>query len=84
MDLDSIYNVALSGFEELLELDPGMQEFEDEVFAESSKGVDRMGLSKDENKKLDEVLERCLRRLSPWLGLKAGAKCLEWLVRRFR
>lgn len=84
MDMDQIYNIAISGFEELLEIDPGMQQFEDELFSETSKSVDRMVISKDANKELDVSLEKCLRRLSRWLALKSGGKCLEWLVRRFR
>jgi U3 small nucleolar RNA-associated protein 10 len=84
MDMDAIYNVALSGYEELLEIDPDMEQFEDDLFSETSKATDRMMLPKDANKDLDVKLEKCLRRLSQWLTLKSGAKCFEWLVRRFR
>jgi len=84
MDLDAIYNVAVSGYEELLEVDPGMERFEDDFFSETSKATDRMMLPKETNRELDVKLEKCLRRLSRWLALKSGAKCFEWLVRRFR
>lgn len=84
MDLEQVYNVAISGYEELVQLDPGMEQFEDELFSESSKATDRMLLSKEENAALDVVLESCLIRLGQWISLKAGAKCIEWLVRRFR
>jgi len=83
-DLDAIFSLAQSGFEELLSLDEGMEEFEDELFSEASRRNDRMLLNKEENAKLDIVLERCLRRLGRWIGILAGGKCIEWLVRRFR
>jgi U3 small nucleolar RNA-associated protein 10 len=83
-DIDEIFSLGQSGFEELLELDPLMEEFEDELFSEASKRNDRMMLNKEDNAKLDIVLERCLRRLGKWIGIKAGGKCIEWLVRRFR
>lgn len=84
MDLNQVHNIGLSGFEELLQLDPSMEEFEEELFSDASKSTDRMMLAKEENKRLNKTLEACLCRLSQWLGLKAGAKCFEWLVRRFR
>ncbi|WVF68418.1 hypothetical protein IAT40_003183 [Kwoniella sp. CBS 6097] len=83
-DLDSIFALAQSGFEELLSLDPDIEEFEDELFSERAKRTDRMMLSKEENEALDEVIARCLRRLGRWIGVMAGGKCIEWLVRRFR
>ncbi|WRT69783.1 uncharacterized protein IL334_006774 [Kwoniella shivajii] len=83
-DLDSIFALAQSGFEELLSLDPYMSEFEDDLFSEKAKRTDRMMLSKEENEELDLVLGRCLRRLGKWIGILAGGKCIEWLVRRFR
>jgi len=83
-DLDAIFALAQSGFEELRLLDPGMEEFEDGLFSEAAKRTDRMMLNQEENRKLDEVLGRCLRRLGKWVGIMAGGKCIEWLVRRFR
>lgn len=84
LDFNAIYNIAISGLDEVLELDPLMSEFEEELFGESTKSLDRMMLSQEANKRLDAVLDRCIRRLGQWIGLKSGAKCFEWLVRRFR
>lgn len=83
-DIDTIFVLAQSGFDELLSLDPDMEEFEEELFSEAAKRTDRMVLSKEENDNLDRTLGRCLRRLSKWIRLMAGGKCIEWLVRRFR
>lgn len=84
LDFNAIYNIAISGLDEILELDPLMSEFEEELFGESTKSLDRMMLSQEANHRLDLVLDRCIRRLGQWMGLKSGAKCFEWLVRRFR
>jgi U3 small nucleolar RNA-associated protein 10 len=83
-DLDSIYALAQSGYEELLSLDASFQEFEDKLFSERSRRVDRMLLNKEENAQIGKVLDRCLRKLGRWIGVLAGGKCIEWLVRRFR
>ncbi len=84
LDLDAIFNIASAGFDELLELDPKMEEFEDDFFSERSKRVDRMMLTGQENEKLGLGLDKCLGRLSKWMTLKSAGKCLEWLIRRFR
>jgi U3 small nucleolar RNA-associated protein 10 len=83
-DLDTIFSLAVAGFEELVQLDSVMAEFEDELFSEAARRNDRMMLNQEENRELDVVLERCLRRLGRWVGTMAGGKCIEWLVRRFR
>ena len=83
-DLDAIFALGSSGFEELVSLDPDFAQYEDELFSEKSKRTDRMLLSPTENADLDKVLARCLRRLGRWVGIMAGGRCLEWLVRRFR
>ncbi|WVQ74325.1 U3 small nucleolar RNA-associated protein 10 [Cryptococcus sp. DSM 104548] len=83
-DIDSIFALAQSGFDELLELDPEMEQYEKELFSEGAKRTDRLMLSTEENEVLDEALEGCLRRLGRWIGVMAAGKCLEWLVRRFR
>ena len=83
-DLDAIFSLGVSGFEEIVSLDPEFQQFEDELFSEHAKVNDRMMLNAQENRQLDLILEKCLRRLGRWVGLMAGGKCIEWLVRRFR
>ncbi|ORY34663.1 U3 small nucleolar RNA-associated protein 10 [Naematelia encephala] len=83
-DLDAIFALGQSGFSELVALDPLMTEFEEDLFSESAKRNDRMMLNKEENAALDSVIDRCLRRLGKWIGIMAGGKCIEWLVRRFR
>ncbi len=83
-DNNAIYNIAISGLEELVEVEPEMLEFEEELFSDASRTTDRMMLTAEENKRLNVVLDRCILKLGKWITLKATSKCLEWLVRRFR
>lgn len=83
-DLDAIFSLAQSGYEELVDLDPDFEEFGDSLFSEHARRTDRTLLNQAENDELDKALNRCLRRLGRWVGVMAGGKCIEWLVRRFR
>lgn len=83
-DLDAVHALGQSGFDELVQLDPQMEEFEEELFSEAAKRTDRMMLNAEENAKLNETIARALGRLGKWIGTMAGGKCIEWLVRRFR
>jgi U3 small nucleolar RNA-associated protein 10 len=83
-DNNSIFNIAISGFEELVQVEPDMLEFEEDFFSDASRTVDRMLLTAEENERLDVKLNRCILKLGKWVSLKATSKCIEWLVRRFR
>jgi U3 small nucleolar RNA-associated protein 10 len=83
-DYDTVFQIGLEGFSEIVALDPDMAEFEEELFSDVSKRTDRMMLNQEDNRVLDEALGRCLRRLGKWIGIMACGRCIEWLVRRFR
>jgi len=83
-DLETIHSLGVNGFEELRELDPSLDVFEDDVFGEAAKQADRLLLPLDENRRLGETLDVFLGRLSRHIPLRAAAKVIEWLVRRFR
>lgn len=83
-DLDAVHALGQSGFDELLQLDPTLEEYEEPLFSEAAKRTDRMMLNEEENDKLDHTIKACIRKLGKWIGIMAGGKCIEWLVRRFR
>ncbi|KAF8477353.1 hypothetical protein BDZ91DRAFT_688639 [Kalaharituber pfeilii] len=83
-DIDTIYFIALEGFQELVELDPVFSKFEKGIFSRSSIGVDRFIQTKQQNEGLDKNIEEFLGLVGPRLLLKGALKALEWLVRRFR
>lgn len=83
-DLETIHALGLNGFEELVDIDPSLAAYEDELFSEASKRKDRMVLPKDENETLGLELDAFLWRLGRHIPTRAAAKVIEWLVRRFR
>lgn len=81
---DDIFNLAQNGLAALLQLDPRLSNFEDDLFGDGSKQTDRTLLTKEENEKLDIVLSSCLRTLGPNVLVRPCGQVLEWLIRRYR
>lgn len=83
-DLTTIHALGVNGFTTLVAHDGSLAEFEDELFGESSKGMDRMIMGSEENAALGRTLDSLLGRLGKHIPTRAAAKIIEWLVRRFR
>jgi U3 small nucleolar RNA-associated protein 10 len=83
-DLQTIHSLGQNGFEQLLQLDSSLGPYEDELFGEAARGLDRMVLPRDENERLGGLLDKLLMRLGKHVPTRAFAKVIEWLVRRFR
>ncbi|KAG9305887.1 hypothetical protein G9A89_016539 [Geosiphon pyriformis] len=83
-DLNTIHSIGIAGLEELKKIDQGFAEYEDTLFSEAVKNVDRVLQTEEENKKLNKCIARFLRCLSPYFLVKPAGKVLEWLIRRFR
>ncbi|KAF1947547.1 hypothetical protein EJ02DRAFT_365114 [Clathrospora elynae] len=81
---ESLFLICYDGYRELCALDPRFLRFSKNLFSEQSKAEDRTQMSKDENRKLNTVLEAFITLAGPRLLLKPAEKALEWLVRRFR
>ncbi|PNS15203.1 hypothetical protein CAC42_8204 [Sphaceloma murrayae] len=81
---DTLYQIALDGFEDLCMLDARFVEFARNLFSEQSKSEDRTQMTAAENEELDGVIQSFLGLISGRLLLSPGQKALEWLVRRFR
>lgn len=81
---DTLYLICHEGYRDLCALDSRFLPFAKSLFSEQSKIEDRTQMTKDENKKLDAVLEAFITLVGPKLLLKPAQKALEWLVRRFR
>lgn len=82
-DYETIYSVALEGLQELIDIDPAFQIFENTLFAESSIRVDREVQSQEENDHLDAAIANFMSLVAPRLNLEPSIKAVEWLVRRF-
>ncbi|XP_014553362.1 hypothetical protein COCVIDRAFT_29399 [Bipolaris victoriae FI3] len=81
---ENVYLICYEGYRELCALDSRFLRFSKNLFSEQSKAEDRTQMTKDENSKLDIVLEAFITLVGPRLLLKPAEKALEWLVRRFR
>ncbi|CAD6935919.1 unnamed protein product [Tilletia caries] len=95
-DLNTVHALARTGLEELAAHDRWFESSSawasDDVtrsgrellFGESSKSRDRSVLTKEDNALIDEALALFLARVAHVITGRSAAKCLEWLVRRFR
>ncbi|KAG1852147.1 hypothetical protein DFJ58DRAFT_791745 [Suillus subalutaceus] len=98
-DLDSIHALASNAFAQLSSLSPAFTartiklasdgsslsvDFDQTLFSEAARDVDRTMQSREVNTNLDRTLNAFLSLLGPWLMEAPTSKVLEWLVRRFR
>lgn len=82
-DRETIFEIGLSGLEELKLRNPKFELFESTLFSPSSKQFERSVQSKETNQKLNKNIKRFLLLLSPHFLQPAAHKCLEWLINRF-
>jgi U3 small nucleolar RNA-associated protein 10 len=80
---ETIYEIGLSGLQELIEIDDAFAEFENTLFNFTAKDVQRAVETSEVNKLLTKNIKRFMFHLSPYFMIPASHKCLEWLIRRF-
>ena len=81
---DVLYQICLEGFEELCALDSRFVRFSRSLFSPQSRTEDRMQMTAQENRDLDNILDSFLALVSGRLLLQPALKATEWLVRRFK
>ena len=81
---DFLYQLSSEGFEELCNIDVRFLHFAPSLFSPQSQNEDRMQMTAQENKDLDNVVENFLTLVSGRLNLQPALKAVEWLVRRFK
>ena len=84
IDIEVIYDLARNGLEELARMDNSLTEHMENLFSKNCIGYERSLQSKEQLQRLDDAIAHFLRKLSPYLMLRAAHKCLEWLIRVFR
>ncbi|XP_055640607.1 HEAT repeat-containing protein 1 homolog [Toxorhynchites rutilus septentrionalis] len=82
-DREVIYDIGVSGLEELIQLNPSFAQFEDTLFDKTSIDLQRSVENQEINRKLDANIRKFFFHLSPYFMLQPAHKCLEWLIRRF-
>uniref|UniRef100_A0A131YTW1 HEAT repeat-containing protein 1 n=1 Tax=Rhipicephalus appendiculatus TaxID=34631 RepID=A0A131YTW1_RHIAP len=83
LDTDTAYAIGTTGLEELSTLNEAFSHFEENLFSENAKFLERAVKGKEENAILDGQIEEFLLLLSPHFLLRPAHKALEWLVYRF-
>lgn len=82
-DRETIFEIGISGLQELMQLNADFGQFEFTLFDRSSKDLVRSVETNDVNKLLAKQIRRFLHYLSPFFMLQPAHKCLEWLIRRY-
>ena len=83
-DLESIHALAYNSFIQLCQWNPAVQGYENALFSDAAKGLDRTLLPAAEAKEVDENISAFLPFLGKDLMEMPTGRVLEWLVRRFR
>ncbi|XP_016963870.1 HEAT repeat-containing protein 1 homolog [Drosophila biarmipes] len=83
-DRRSIYNIGITGLQELTEFNPDFKEFQLTLFDEATLTLERSVELPEVNKMLDAAIGKFLRLLSPYLLLRPAHLAFEWLLRRFQ
>ncbi|XP_041777303.1 HEAT repeat-containing protein 1 homolog [Anopheles merus] len=82
-DREVIYDIGVSGLEELTQMHGAFAQFEDTLFDKRAMDLQRSVENREVNEQLDGNIRRFFYHLSPYFMLQPAHKCLEWLIRRF-
>ncbi|XP_037707996.1 HEAT repeat-containing protein 1 homolog [Drosophila subpulchrella] len=83
-DRRSIYNIGITGLQELTDFNPDFKEFQLTLFDEATLTLERSVELPEVNNMLDAAIGKFLRLLSPYLLLRPAHLAFEWLLRRFQ
>lgn len=84
IDLDTLFNLALSGLEVLLSQDERFGNYKDHLFTHKSKELDRELMGIEENNQINSSISSYLRLLSGYFQLPSSLRTLEYLIRRYK
>lgn len=82
-DRETIFEIGLSGLEELIQIDARFLIFRDSLFDKGSLNLQRAVEDKEVNNQLNATIKSFIFHVSPYFMLQPAHKCLEWLIRRF-
>ncbi|XP_076945325.1 uncharacterized protein At3g06530-like [Bidens hawaiensis] len=84
IDIDALFNLALSGLEVLVSQDERFGNYKNDVFAHKSKELDRELVGIEENNQINASISSYLRLLSGYFMLPSALRTLEYLIRRYK
>lgn len=82
-DRQTIYDLAIAGLHELININPVFYQFEKTLFQKSSVNMERSVESADVNKELDKCIKKFFLCASQYFLSHPTHLCLEWLIRRY-
>jgi U3 small nucleolar RNA-associated protein 10 len=81
---ETIYEIGISGLQELIELDSNIfEDFQKTLFDPSAMQMQRAVENEDVNRLINKNIRRFMFHLSPYFMISSSHKCLEWLIRRY-
>ncbi|WJX64702.1 hypothetical protein P8452_49448 [Trifolium repens] len=84
IDIESIFNIAIEGLEVLISNDERFRNYKNDLFSHRSKEMDRELMGREQNDKLDVLINSYLKLLSGYFHLPSALKTLEYLIRRHK
>ncbi|GAU49365.1 hypothetical protein TSUD_252390 [Trifolium subterraneum] len=84
IDIESIFNIAIQGLEVLISNDERFRNYKNDLFSHRSKEMDRELMGREQNDKLDVLINSYLKLLSGYFNLPSALKTLEYLIRRYK
>ncbi|KAI7750196.1 hypothetical protein M8C21_026293 [Ambrosia artemisiifolia] len=84
IDIDTLFNLALSGLEVLVSQDERFGNYKNDLFAHKSKELDRELMGIEENNQINATVSSYLRLLSGYFQLPSALRTLEYLIRRYK
>lgn len=84
VSLESVYDIALRGLDELSAIENLFATFKKTLFNSESLQIDRELQNREYNAKLDRSIASFLRLLSGYLLLAHSHKTLEYMIRRYK
>ncbi|XP_073126244.1 uncharacterized protein At3g06530 isoform X2 [Henckelia pumila] len=84
IDLDAIFDIAISGLEVLISMEERFRKYRNDLFSNQSRELDRELVGVEENTRINASVCSYLRLLSGYLESYSALKTLEYLIRRYK
>lgn len=84
IDLDAIFDIAISGLEVLISMDERFRKYMNDLFSHQSREIDRELVGVEENTRINASISLYLQLLSGYLESYSALKTLEYLIRRYK
>ncbi|XP_075484364.1 uncharacterized protein At3g06530 isoform X1 [Primulina tabacum] len=84
IDLDAIFDIAISGLEVLISMEERFRKYRNDLFSHQSREFDRELVGVEENTRINASIYSYLQLLSGYLESYSALKTLEYLIRRYK